>query len=100
MPASNMLRSLALFLFCFLILITANAHSKERGISKTSITCGSYAPLTGPYPYGRDSVLATQAFLDYINTSGGIHGRKIIYKLICVKIYKPIIRFRVFFCSI
>jgi len=77
----NNLRFLALFLLSFLSIIISNAYPKEIGVNKNSIICGSYAPLTGPFSYGQEAVYATMSFFEYINETGGIHGRKIIYKI-------------------
>jgi ABC-type branched-subunit amino acid transport system substrate-binding protein len=51
------------------------------GITATTVTIGSHQPLTGPAAPGYSEIApAARAYFDYINSSGGINGRKIDYK--------------------
>jgi ABC-type branched-subunit amino acid transport system substrate-binding protein len=51
------------------------------GITPTTITIGSHQPLTGVAAPGYDEIApASTAYFDYVNSHGGIYGRKIVYK--------------------
>jgi ABC-type branched-subunit amino acid transport system substrate-binding protein len=51
------------------------------GITPTTITIGSHQPLTGVAAPGYDEIApASTAYFDYVNSHGGIDGRKIVYK--------------------
>jgi ABC-type branched-subunit amino acid transport system substrate-binding protein len=61
----------------FLVPNYANAKN-EVGISKTEIVLGATFPKTGPLsPYFQDFFTGAQAYFDYVNSKGGIQGRKI-----------------------
>jgi ABC-type branched-subunit amino acid transport system substrate-binding protein len=48
------------------------------GITATSVTVGGHFPLTGPAAPGYSEIpRAIQAYFDYVNDHGGIHGRKL-----------------------
>ena len=50
----------------------------EPGITDTSIILGMSSPLTGPAgAYGTDMRRTILAYLDSVNKSGGVHGRRI-----------------------
>ncbi|HEX3387589.1 MAG TPA: ABC transporter substrate-binding protein, partial [Streptosporangiaceae bacterium] len=50
------------------------------GITATTITIGSHQPLTGVAAPGYDEIApASNAYFQYVNAHGGIHGRKIVY---------------------
>lgn len=50
------------------------------GITPTSITIGSHQPLTGPAAPGYSEISkASNAYFQWVNTHGGIYGRKINY---------------------
>jgi ABC-type branched-subunit amino acid transport system substrate-binding protein len=50
------------------------------GVTKTSVTIGSHQPLTGPAAPGYSEVApAATAFFTYLNSQGGVNGRKINY---------------------
>jgi len=52
-------------------------------VSSTSVTFGTHQPLTGPAAPGYSEIApASKAFFEYLNSQGGINGRKIhlIYK--------------------
>ena len=74
--------SLILCLSSFTFL-QANLAYAERGVTDNSITIGASVVLTGPLgpqtvEYGQGSNL----YFDTINASGGVNGRKIVYKTI------------------
>jgi ABC-type branched-subunit amino acid transport system substrate-binding protein len=59
------------------------------GITATTVTIGSHQPLTGPAAPGYSNIsAASKAYFDYINESGGINGRKIVYKFVD-DVYNP-----------
>ena len=52
------------------------------GVTATDILVGTHMPLTGPAAAGYSKIApATKAYFDYVNASGGVHGRKITYKI-------------------
>nr|MDT0660457.1 ABC transporter substrate-binding protein [Micromonospora sp. DSM 115978] len=52
------------------------------GVTDTEILVGTHMPLTGPASAGYSKIApATRAYFDYVNANGGVHGRKITYKI-------------------
>jgi ABC-type branched-subunit amino acid transport system substrate-binding protein len=52
------------------------------GVTDTEVTFGTHQPLTGPAAAGYAVISpATKAYFDYVNAKGGIHGRKLVYKI-------------------
>jgi ABC-type branched-subunit amino acid transport system substrate-binding protein len=52
----------------------------SQGVTKTSVTIGSHQPLTGPAAPGYSEIApASKAFFQYLNSQGGVSGRKINY---------------------
>ncbi|KAB1159082.1 ABC transporter substrate-binding protein [Micromonospora sp. AMSO12t] len=52
------------------------------GITDTEIVVGTHMPLTGPASAGYSKIApATKAYFDHVNANGGVHGRKITYKI-------------------
>ncbi|MBX7267205.1 ABC transporter substrate-binding protein [Micromonospora sp. Llam7] len=52
------------------------------GVTETEIVVGTHMPLTGPASAGYSKIApATKAYFDYVNANGGVHGRKITYKI-------------------
>ncbi|MEU8655221.1 ABC transporter substrate-binding protein [Actinoplanes philippinensis] len=52
------------------------------GVTDTEIVVGTHMPLTGPAAGGYSKIApATKAYFDYVNANGGVHGRKITYKI-------------------
>ncbi|MEV4711779.1 ABC transporter substrate-binding protein [Micromonospora sp. NPDC049374] len=52
------------------------------GVTDTEIVVGTHMPLTGPASAGYSKIApATKAYFDYVNANGGVHGRKITYKV-------------------
>ena len=50
------------------------------GVTDTTITVGTHQPLTGPAAAGYSTISkATKAYFDYVNSKGGVNGRKIEY---------------------
>src|SRR4051812_31344850 len=53
------------------------------GVTDTTISIGSTQPLSGPAAPGYSEIApAAKAMFDYINSLGGINGRKITYKYV------------------
>src|SRR3954452_5820070 len=51
-------------------------------VTDSSILVGTHQPLTGPAAAGYSKIApATKAYFDYVNANGGVHGRKITYKI-------------------
>jgi branched-chain amino acid transport system substrate-binding protein len=75
------------------LLVTATACSSDEGgggsgrgpvpgVTDTEIVVGTHMPLTGPAAAGYSKIApATKAYFDYVNANGGVHGRKITYKI-------------------
>ncbi len=62
--------------------ITAGAAPKVPGVTATQVTIGATVPLTGIAAFGYDEVAkAANAVFKYVNSHGGINGRKIKYVL-------------------
>ncbi|GAA1588611.1 ABC transporter substrate-binding protein [Actinoplanes couchii] len=52
------------------------------GVTDTEIVVGTHMPLTGPAAAGYSKIApATKAYFDFVNANGGVHGRKISYKV-------------------
>ncbi|MEW2379469.1 ABC transporter substrate-binding protein [Micromonospora sp. NPDC047812] len=52
------------------------------GVTDTEIVVGTHMPLTGPASAGYSKIApATKAYFDHVNANGGVHGRKITYKI-------------------
>ena len=62
-----------------LIFIGQSSYAaQEPGISDSEILFGASYPKTGPLsPYYSSYFAGAQAYFDYLNSQGGIHGRKI-----------------------
>lgn len=58
------------------------AAAQERGITPTEIILGTSAPLSGPAaPWGA-TARGAEAYIQYINEQGGIHGRTIRFVIL------------------
>ncbi|HEY2669325.1 MAG TPA: ABC transporter substrate-binding protein [Rugosimonospora sp.] len=52
------------------------------GVTSTEIIVGTHTPLTGPAAAGYSKIsAATKAYFDYVNSKGGVNGRKITFKI-------------------
>ncbi|GIF24536.1 ABC-type branched-subunit amino acid transport system substrate-binding protein [Actinoplanes tereljensis] len=61
---------------------SSSGSSDTPGVTDTEITVGTHMPLTGPAAAGYSKIApATKAYFDYVNSKGGINGRKITYKI-------------------
>jgi len=53
------------------------------GVTDTTILVGTHQPLTGRAAAGYSKIsAATKAYFEYVNANGGVHGRKIEYKIV------------------
>jgi len=80
-----------LAVLCMLAAACSNSNSSggnggaltasAPGITAKTITIGSHQPLTGIAAPGYDEIApASNAYFQYVNSHGGIYGRKIVYK--------------------
>ena len=56
--------------------IPASAFSDHTGITKTSVTVGNVSTLTAGLFEG--AAVGTEAYADYVNSTGGVNGRKLV----------------------
>ncbi|MFG1602944.1 ABC transporter substrate-binding protein [Actinoplanes sp. NPDC049265] len=58
------------------------ASKDTPGVTDAGILIGTHMPLTGPAAAGYSKIApASKAYFDYVNANGGVHGRKITYKV-------------------
>lgn len=58
------------------------AAENVPGVTDTEIVIGTHQPLTGPAAPGYSRIsAATKAYFEYVNSKGGVNGRKITYKV-------------------
>ena len=69
-------RILALAAICAQ-LVFAGCAGPDIGITNEEIEIGTWAPMTGPASNLSTIAKAMDAYFDYINDEGGIHGRKL-----------------------
>lgn len=63
------------------LLACAPLLASDAGVSDTEILIGSSAVLSGPLgPQTNDYTVGSNLYFDAINASGGIFGRKLVYK--------------------
>lgn len=63
------------------LLTCTSLLAGDAGVSDTEILIGSSAVLTGPLgPQTTDYTVGSNLYFDAINASGGIFGRKLVYK--------------------
>ncbi|HET6483338.1 MAG TPA: ABC transporter substrate-binding protein [Actinoplanes sp.] len=61
---------------------SGSSSANTPGVTDTEIVVGTHMPLTGPAAAGYSKIApATKAYFDYVNANGGVHGRKITYKI-------------------
>lgn len=69
-------RILALAAICTL-LVSVGCGGPDVGVTSDEILIGTWAPLTGPASNLSAIAEAMDAYFDYINDQGGIHGRQL-----------------------
>ncbi|WP_104105937.1 ABC transporter substrate-binding protein [Nocardioides sp. 616] len=58
----------------------AGGGASDVGVTEDSVTVGGHFPLTGVAAPGYNEIpTGAQAYFDYVNAQGGIHGRQIEY---------------------
>jgi ABC-type branched-subunit amino acid transport system substrate-binding protein len=58
---------------------SAGNTASAPGVTPTSITIGQVDDLSSPIPgLFKDAQIGTQAYVDYVNSQGGVNGRKLI----------------------
>jgi branched-chain amino acid transport system substrate-binding protein len=57
----------------------ALSPSATPGVTPTTITLGGTAPLSGPAAAFGSVARGSDAYFKYVNSRGGVHGRKIVY---------------------
>ncbi|MDQ1675566.1 MAG: branched-chain amino acid transport system substrate-binding protein [Actinomycetota bacterium] len=56
--------------------------SGTPGVTASTVVVGTHQPLTGPASPGYSKIsVATKAYFDHVNAHGGVHGRKITYRV-------------------
>ena len=65
-----------LCLFLLLLGVAFGLHA-ETGVSERRIVLASHLPLSGPAASFSETAKGAQAFLEYVNDQGGVHGRRI-----------------------
>jgi branched-chain amino acid transport system substrate-binding protein len=63
-------------------LASSSARSSDPGITSSTILLGGTAPLTGPAAAYASVARGAKAYFDYVNSKGGVAGRKIQYKYV------------------
>jgi ABC-type branched-subunit amino acid transport system substrate-binding protein len=72
----------ALVLASTAVAACGNDSKDVPGVTDTEVVVGTHMPLTGPAAAGYSEIApATKAYFDYVNANGGVHGRKITYKI-------------------
>jgi branched-chain amino acid transport system substrate-binding protein len=59
---------------------SAAAFAATPGVTSTTITIGGTVPLNGPAAAFGSVGRGADAYFRYVNSRGGVHGRKIVYK--------------------
>jgi branched-chain amino acid transport system substrate-binding protein len=59
--------------------VLALAPNATPGVTPTTITLGGTAPLNGPAAAFGSVARGSAAYFSYVNSRGGVHGRKIVY---------------------
>ncbi len=60
--------------------VVSTVHAEQQGVSKNEIVVGTHTALSGPAAgWGIEVMNASRMRFDEINSTGGIHGRKIRY---------------------
>ena len=72
------MKRLVIGLMVLLLLPCTGAMAKSvTGVSDTEVVIGMSTPLSGPAALWGTTALGARAWADYINSKGGVHGRKI-----------------------
>lgn len=63
------------------LLTGAGCGGPDIGVTSEEIRLGSFAPLTGDFAALGNVGRAMQAYFDWVNDQGGIHGRQVVLSL-------------------
>ena len=75
------LRSAAVAIAALVVAAGAGAQpAADPGVTATSVLLGGTVPLTGEAAAFGTVGAGAKAYFDYVNTKGGVHGRKIEYR--------------------
>ena len=58
------------------------AESADPGVTRTSVLIGGTVPLTGEAAAGGNTARGAKAYFDFLNSRGGVRGRRIVYKFV------------------
>src|SRR5262245_37850323 len=62
-----------------LLLVCAPVHAQDQGVTADKIVIGQVAGFTGSVAGTvKELTAGAQAYFDYVNSKGGVHGRKIV----------------------
>ena len=61
-------------------VVAAAVALSTPGVTATTITLGATVPLTGPAAAYASVATGANAYFQYVNSKGGVFGRKIVYK--------------------
>lgn len=70
-------KRLLIFVLAMALFIPAMAQAGEPGVTDDKIVIGVSTPLSGPAALWGTTAMGMSAWADYLNSKGGIHGRKI-----------------------
>src|SRR5215467_12117248 len=56
---------------------SGSSSATANGVTSSTITFGQTVPKTGPAALYGESTAGVQAYFDYVNAHGGVHGRKL-----------------------
>jgi ABC-type branched-subunit amino acid transport system substrate-binding protein len=73
-------RSFALSLFAALALAIPSAAADSPGVTGDTVLIGGTVPLSGPASFYAPIAVGAKAYFDYVNSKGGVNGRKIDYR--------------------
>lgn len=73
------IRTIVLIVLALVLFGAGAGWAKDPGVTDTEVTIGTSAGLTGPIAMwgNRMARIGPQAYFNYINDQGGVHGRKI-----------------------
>src|ERR1700755_100475 len=56
---------------------SSSGRASAPGVTATPVLCGQTVPKPGPAALYGESTAGIQAYFDYVNAHGGVHGRKL-----------------------
>jgi branched-chain amino acid transport system substrate-binding protein len=64
------------------LLVVGAASADTPGVSSNSILLGGTSPITGEAALASSVASGANAYFEYVNSKGGVFGRKITYKIV------------------